>query len=34
MQKQKIKSVTDWQKKKMDVDNKRYIEEMKLSDGE
>ena len=34
MQKQNIKSVTDWQKKKMDVDNKRYIEEMKLSDGE
>lgn len=30
MQKQKIKSVTDWQKKKMDVDSKKYIEQMKL----
>lgn len=29
LEKQKIKSVTDWQKKKMDVDTKKYIEQMK-----
>jgi hypothetical protein len=31
MNKQKIKSTTDWQKKKMDVDTKKYIEQMKLA---
>ena len=31
MNKQKVKSTTDWQKKKMDVDTKKYIEQMKLA---
>ena len=31
MAKQKVKSVTDWQKKDMDIKSKEYIEEMKLN---